>query len=72
MICRGQFKEVADRYRITSPFVSKLSKTFCDTGNHLLRKHEYRNVSHLKREDVELIYFLKKEKPLIAANQRRS
>ena len=67
---RGQFKEVADRYRVTIPFFSKLWKTFCETGNHLPRKHKSENPSHLKREDVELIYFLKKEKPLKPANQR--
>ena len=34
----GQLKEVADRYRVTSPFVSKLWKSFCETGDHLPRK----------------------------------
>ena len=59
----GQFKEVADRYRVSSPFVSKLWKTFCESGDHLPRKNKSGNPSHLKREDVELIDFLKKEKP---------
>ena len=59
----GKYKEVADRYRVTGTFVSKLWRTFCDTGEHLTGKKRSGNPSHLKREDVELIDFLKKEKP---------
>ena len=59
----GQFMEVADRFRVSGPFVSNLWKTFCETGDHLPRVKKSGNPSHLKREDVELINFLKKEKP---------
>ena len=59
----GKYKEVADRYRVTGTFVSKLWRMFYDTGEHLTGKKKSGNPSHLKREDVELIDFLKKEKP---------
>ena len=59
----GQFKEVAQRYRVTGQFVSKLWKTFCGTGDYSSAKKTSGNPCHLKPEDVELIYFLQKEKP---------
>ena len=59
----GEYKQVADRYRVTGPFVSKLWRTFCETGSHLPEKKKSGNPSHLKPEDVEMINFLKKEKP---------
>ena len=59
----GEYKQVADRYRVTGPFVSKLWRTFCETGSHLPEKKKSGNPSHLKLEDVEMINFLKKEKP---------
>lgn len=59
----GHFKEVTDRYRVTSQFVSKLWKTFCEIGDHLSAKRNLENPYHLKPEDVEMRYFLKKEKP---------
>ena len=59
----GEFKEVAERYRVTGQFVSKLWKTFCETGDHSSAEKKSGNLCHLKPEDVEMIYFLKKEKP---------
>ena len=52
--------------------------SFRNYGKHSVKlgvtypENKSENPSHLKREDVELIYFLKKEKPLKPANQRRS
>ena len=59
----GKFKEVAERYRVTAQFASKLWKSFCETGDHSSAKKKSGNPCHLKPEDVEMIYFLKKEKP---------
>ena len=53
----GKFKEVAARYRVTGQFVSKLWKTFCETGDHSSAKKKSVNPCHLKPEDVEMIYF---------------
>ena len=53
----GKFKEVAARYRVTGQFVSKLWKTFCETGDHSSAKKKSGNPCHLKPEDVEMIYF---------------
>ena len=59
----GRYSDVADRFRVSNQFVSKLWQNFCTTGEHLPSKKKSGNPSHLKPEDVQLMEFLKKEKP---------
>ena len=59
----GRYSDVADRFRVSNQFVSKLWQNFCTTGEHLPSKKKSVNPSHLKAEDVQLMEFLKKEKP---------
>lgn len=59
----GRNSEVADRYGVSDSFVSKLWRRFCETGEHLSEKKKPAKSSHLKQENVEMIDFLKREKP---------
>ena len=59
----GRFKNIGDCFGVSAPFVSKLWKTFCLQGDHMPQKRSSGNPSHLKPEDVQLVEFLKKEKP---------
>lgn len=59
----GRFKDIGDCFGVSAPFVSKLWKTFCLQGDHMPQKRSSGNPSHLKPEDVQLVEFLKKEKP---------
>ena len=59
----GRYSDVADRFRVSNQFVSKLWQNFCTTGEHLPSKKKSGNPSHLKPEDIQLMEFLKKEKP---------
>ena len=59
----GRYSDVADRFRVSNQFVSKLWQHFCTTGEHLPPKKKSGNPSHLKPEDIQLVEFLKKEKP---------
>jgi len=59
----GQYKDIADRYRVSASFVAKQWKQVCNTGEHKPPKNKSGNPPHLKPEDVELVEFLKVEKP---------
>ena len=59
----GRYSDVADRFRVSNQFVSKLWQNVSTTGEHLPSKKKSGNPSHLKPEDVQLMEFLKKEKP---------
>ena len=61
----GQYSQVAERFSVSAQFVSKLWRQFCTTGEHLPAKKKSGNPSRLKPEDVELIEFLKREKPSV-------
>lgn len=58
----GKFSDVANRFRVSTQFVSKLWQNLCATGDHLPSKKLSGNPSHLKPEDIELMEFLKQEK----------
>ena len=60
----GQYSQVAERFSVSAQFVSKLWRQFCTTGEHLPAEKKSGNPSYLKPEDVELIEFLKREKPV--------
>ena len=59
----GKFSDVANRFRVSTQFVSKLWQNLCTTGDHFPSKKLSGNPSHLKPEDIELMEFLKQEKP---------
>ena len=59
----GKFSDVANRFRVSTQFVSKLWQTLCATGDHLPSKKLSGNPSHLKPEDIELMEFFKQENP---------
>ena len=59
----GKFNEIGDRFRVSAQFVSKLWKKFCFSADHMPQKRSSGNPSHLQQNDVQLVEFLKKEKP---------
>jgi hypothetical protein len=62
----GSFTEVADTFQVWPESVRKVWRLVCSEGNVTPRPRKTGNPAHIKPEDVELVEFLKRERPSIS------
>ena len=66
MIFPGRFVDIANELNVSSATVSKIWKSYCQTGSQLSPlKHRGGNPSRLSNGDLQLIEVLKRQKPSI-------